>query len=201
MFSLKQLGTIMPNAATRGRAETFHPLLRSFMSRYEINTHARICCFLATVAVETAEFRFLQELWGPTQAQLRYEPPSRKARQLGNTEQGDGYRFRGRGLIQITGRYNYRVLSEAFEVGFVSAPDQLCEPKWATRSACWWWWQNDCNKIADTMGIEGVSKRVNLGNENHPSTPNHMDRRQNYFDLASQVIPDFSDVISGVAPP
>ena len=166
MFSLKQLGTIMPNAATRGRAETFHPLLRSFMSRYEINTHARICCFLATVAVETAEFRFLQELWGPTQAQLRYEPPSRKARQLGNTEQGDGYRFRGRGLIQITGRYNYRVLSEAFEVGFVSAPDQL-----------------------------------NLGNENHPSTPNHMDRRQNYFDLASQVIPDFSDVISGVAPP
>ena len=80
------------------------------MTEFAIESPARMAAFIAQLAHESGQFRFMEEIWGPTPAQQRYEPPSSLATDLGNTDAGDGKRFKGRGPIQITGRANYRAL-------------------------------------------------------------------------------------------
>lgn len=89
--------------------------------RYHINTPARLAAFLAQIGHESGKLAWTRELWGPTGPQSRYDGRE----DLGNTEPGDGYRFRGRGLIQITGRDNYRTASDALGHDFIADPDTL----------------------------------------------------------------------------
>ena len=81
----------------------------------------------------------------------------------GDEESGDGYRFRGRGLIQLTGKSNYIACSEDLEVDLIENPDYLITPEGAARSAAWFWSANDLNKYADADDIVGCTKRVNGG--------------------------------------
>jgi putative chitinase len=82
---------------------------------------------------------------------------------LGNTEPGDGWRFRGRGLKQLTGRSNYRLCGEAIGVNLVSSPERLLEPELATRSAGWFWHSNGLNELADRGDVAAMTKRINGG--------------------------------------
>lgn len=200
MFTLKQLNEIMPQGAKLKRTDKFYSFILGGMRAYNITTVERAACFLATVAVETGEFQYVRELWGPTSQQLKYDPPNAKARELGNINEGDGFKYRGRGLIQITGRDNYARASVGLNQDFVAKPELIEQPLWAVEVSCWWWTTHDCNRIADTKGIIGVSRKVNLGNENSSATPNHMEQRQAYFNKAMTVLnrPDFSNVESGV---
>ncbi len=91
------------------RAQTFAPLIDQAAPDFEINTQERMAAFLAQVGHESGGLHWLVELWGPTATQLRYEGRA----DLGNTEPGDGVRYKGRGLIQLTGRENYRKAGEA----------------------------------------------------------------------------------------
>jgi putative chitinase len=124
-----------------------------------IVTPVRIKAFLAQVGHESGRLRYLREIWGPTPAQQRYE--GRK--DLGNTEPGDGRRYLGRGLIQITGRANYQRLSDALGEDFVALPDMLESPRWACMSAAWFWQSRDLNELADAGEFDTITRRINGG--------------------------------------
>ena len=84
---------------------------------------------MGTAWHETGRFKYASEIWGPTKQQLKYEPPSAKARELGNSMKGDGYRFRGRGFVQLTGRGNYAKASDLVGIDLVAKPDRVKEPE------------------------------------------------------------------------
>jgi len=100
---------------------------------------------------------------GPTLAQQGYEPPSEKATELGNTQPGDGFRFRGRGLIQVTGRANYGTCGQALGVDLESDPGQLANPELACRSAAWFWKSHGLNELADAGQFQDITRRINGG--------------------------------------
>jgi len=91
--------------------------------------------YLAQLGTESGGFKYLAEIWGPSAAQLTYEGRDG----LGNTEPGDGYKFRGRGWIQITGRANYRKAGEYLGVDLENNPDLASDPDLASEIAAWYW--------------------------------------------------------------
>jgi putative chitinase len=138
MVSDNQMGEIMPSLSQAKRA-LYMPFLQQAMEGFEINTPLRIAAFLAQVAHESAEFRFMEEIWGPTAAQQRYEPVTKKSQALGNTELGDGKRFKGRGPIQITGRANYKKYGDGLGVDLISDPTRAALPEIGFRTAGLYW--------------------------------------------------------------
>jgi putative chitinase len=95
----------------------------------------------------------------------------------GNEASGDGWRYRGRGLIQLTGRANVAAASQALNVDYLSNPDWLVIPVNAARSSAWWWHANRVNSVADAGDWLGVSRAVNLGNPRSTATPVGLDDR------------------------
>jgi putative chitinase len=81
----------------------------------------------------------------------------------GSVESQDGSRYIGRGLKQLTGKHNYTLISKDFGVDFVSSPELLEEPLWASLSAGWFWDENNLNKIADSLDFVLLTKRINGG--------------------------------------
>lgn len=146
------------------RAVTFLPYIEAAMLEFGIDTPARQAAFLAQIGHESGGLHWLVELWGPTDAQRRYE----MRYDLGNTNPGDGLRFRGRGLIQLTGRANYVKASEALDVDLIAEPQRLGEPELAARSAAWFWSTHGCNELADSGDFEKLTRRVNGGLNGYP---------------------------------
>jgi putative chitinase len=141
------------------RAATFAPFLNAAMDEYGIDTPARVAAFLAQVGHESGRLKWIREIWGPTSAQLRYEGRA----DLGNTQPGDGRRFLGRGLIQITGRANYQRVSNAMGEDFIAEPERLETPKWACLSAAWFWSDRGLNELTDDGKFDAVTRRINGG--------------------------------------
>ena len=141
------------------RAERFADPLTAAMEEFDISTPARQAPFLANVGHESGGLRWLVELWGPTIAQQRYEG----RRDLGNVQPGDGFKFRGRGLLQTTGRANYAVLSGHLGIDYLSDPDRLAQPVDASRSACYFWQSHNLNQYADVGDFLTVVKKINGG--------------------------------------
>lgn len=158
------------------RAATFTPALNTAMWSAAIVTPERIRAFLAQVGHESGRLKWVREIWGPTSQQLKYErdfgaawPPTKEDRRnkvaytLGNVERGDGHRFMGRGLIQITGRTNYELISNALEQDFLVSPALLERPDFACLSASQFWFDNDLNKLADAGDLDTITKKINGG--------------------------------------
>lgn len=145
------------------RAAAWLSPITAAMDIYQINTPARQAAFLAQIGHESGGMNWTHELWGPTSAQKAYEPPSPKATTLGNTQLGDGFRFRGRGLIQITGRANYDAVGRALCLDCTNNPDLLILPEWASESAAWWWQQHGLNELADAGNFEKITHVINGG--------------------------------------
>jgi putative chitinase len=141
------------------RAETFLPFILAVFDEFEINTPLRQAAFLAQVGHESGGLHWLVELWGPTPAQSRYEGRA----DLGNTEPGDGYNYRGRGLIQTTGRDNYAKTGEALDQPLIEHPELLGTPELAARSAGWFWQAHGLNELADAEQFEIITRRINGG--------------------------------------
>jgi len=126
---------------------------------YNINTPLRVAAFLAQIGHESGRLRYVKELWGPTVWQQGYEGRA----DLGNTQKGDGSKFRGRGLIQITGRYNYRLCGEALGLDLLEHPELLEDPHYAVMSAAWYWDGRCLNKYADAGDFDHITRRINGG--------------------------------------
>lgn len=146
------------------RAVEWLPAIEAAMAEFGIDTPARQAAFLAQIGHESGGLKWTVELWGPTEAQRRYE--GRK--DLGNVQIGDGFRFRGRGLIQTTGRHNYLATGKALGVDLIAKPELLALPPLAARSAAWYWQSRGLNALADAGDFERITKRINGGLNGQP---------------------------------
>ena len=112
--------------------------------------------FLAQIAHESGGFVYTREIWGPTPQQARYEGRT----DLGNTQPGDGSLYRGRGLIQVTGRANYAACALALDLPLLDQPELLERPMPAARSAGWFWQAHGLDALDD---FERMTRRINGG--------------------------------------
>jgi predicted chitinase len=175
-----QLEQIMPNLPEAKR-DSYLPFLVKAMEDHKINTPLRAAAFLAQIAHESAELRFMQELWGPTAQQNKYEPPSDLATSLGNTQPGDGKRYRGRGPIQITGRANYKKYGDLLGVDLVANPDLAAQPEFAFQIAGLFWNMRGLNELADAENFTTITKRINGGLTG-------LQERERYYDVAKKAL-------------
>lgn len=164
-----QVATGCPRLAL---AAMWLPEIEMAMGAYNIDSPLRKAAFLAEIGHESGGLRYTTELWGPTPAQRRYE--GRK--DLGNTEPGDGSKFPGHGLIQVTGRYNHARVRDRLRAKFpgMNVPDfeanpkALAEMRWAALSAADFWDDHGLNKWADLGDFDGVSDIINRGRKTAP---------------------------------
>ncbi|WP_322055615.1 glycoside hydrolase family 19 protein [Burkholderia cenocepacia] len=159
------------------RATPWADPLSAAMALYAIDSPARQAAFLAQCGHETGGFQWLREIWGPTAAQRAYEPPAAKAAELGNTQKGDGFRYRGGGLLQITGRYNYRVMGQKIGINLEGNPDQISQPSVAAEVSAQFWADHALSAFADAGEFLSISRAINLGNPRSAATPNGMPDR------------------------
>jgi putative chitinase len=160
-----QLQGIMPGTPAAKR-DALLPFLQAAMREFAIESPARAAAFLAQLAHESGQFRFMEEIWGPTAAQRRYEPASTLAANLGNSEAGDGLRFKGRGPIQITGRANYRRFGDLLGTDLVAQPERAALPELAFRIAGLFWSKKGLNELADRVSPDAfreITRRINGG--------------------------------------
>jgi putative chitinase len=177
-----QLQRIMPHLPA-AKAEVFLPHLNQALHDYGVDTMLRTAAFIAQLAHESAEFKFMEEIWGPTDAQRRYEPISALAARLGNTEAGDGKRFKGRGPIQITGRANYSRYGKLLAHDLIAEPELAAKPEVGFSIAGLFWASNNLNEKADIQDFIAITKRINGG-------INGLEERQRYYALAKAVLDD-----------
>ncbi|WP_339418240.1 MULTISPECIES: glycoside hydrolase family 19 protein [unclassified Pseudomonas] len=163
LITLPQLIQILPGAF-RG-ASLFLTAFNAAFARYEIDSARRAAAFIAQVGHESGALRYVCEL-GSEQYLSKYDTGLLAAR-LGNTPEadGDGQKYRGRGLIQITGRRNYLACSRALfgDERLLQAPTLLEQPQWAVESAAWFWQSNGLNELADKDQFTTITRRINGG--------------------------------------
>lgn len=150
----QQLQRIVPGLSD-AKAREVAPHLNRAMAEANIHTPERKAAFVAQLAHESGGFQHMQE----TGSGARYEG----RRELGNTQPGDGERFKGRGFIQITGRANYAAASRALGEDFVNHPERASTPENAARIAAWYWNSRGLNGLADRGDFRGITQRINGG--------------------------------------
>lgn len=186
MLTLSQLKQLLPK---NPYVEHWHHALEQLFPDYDINTPRRMAAFIAQCSHESGGFMVLKENLNYKPASLRklfskYFPTDELAQQycakpnkqaaianriygnrMGNGDEssGDGYRFCGRGLIQLTGRSNYQSFADSLEMNINDVPEYLATFEGAAQSACWFWETNGLNKYADSGDILGLTKRINGG--------------------------------------
>jgi putative chitinase len=150
------------------RAREWLPHINETLRLFRIDTPARAAAFLAQISHESGRLAYTSEIWGPTAAQRRYEGRA----DLGNTQPGDGSRYRGHGLIQTTGRANHASTRNGLRSprfclhsapDFEADPDALALPRWAALSAGWYWHSRDINTLADAGQFDAITTRINGG--------------------------------------
>src|SRR6056300_1978888 len=190
-------------------ADDWYDALCKLLPKYGITTERRVAHFLSQCAHESAGFKKLEENLNYSAKALRAvfgryfgEPPKRDADEyhrqpemianyvymdefrkykMGNVEEGDGWRFRGRGLKQLTGRENYTRFGKSVDMSAEEAAEYVATPAGAIESACWFWNANNLNDIADTDNVVKMTKKINGGNIG-------LDDRQKRYKHALQVL-------------
>lgn len=155
ILSLENLIAIIQNVQ---RAKLYHKGLNVTFQEFKINTPQRLSSFLAQVCHESAGFIYAEEIASGHAYEGRKD--------LGNIVSGDGRRFKGRGLIQLTGRHNYKTCGEALKLDLINFPQKAAEPANAPRIAGWFWNSRNLNKLADQHNISAfkqITRRINGG--------------------------------------
>lgn len=169
----EQILTIMPNA--KSRVDQFLGYINGYAKEFDITTPLRIAHYLAQVAHESAELRYTKELASGKAYEWRAD--------LGNTHRGDGVRYKGRGLIQITGRANYQAYARYCGFDVVSSPELLERPLGAVRSSMWYWKKNGLNALADADDINRITRKINGGYNGLEDRKKYLVRAKKMFNL------------------
>ncbi len=185
-LTLQQLKQLLPK---NPYVENWHKALSQLLPEYEINTPQRVAAFVAQCAHESGGFMVLKEnlnYRAPTLRKIfpKYFPTDEMANQYaampnkqeaianlvyanrmgnGGPETGDGYRYCGRGLIQLTGKTNYTWFAASLDIPVEEAAEYLQTFEGAAQSACWFWETNNLNRSADVGDIKGLTKAINGG--------------------------------------
>jgi putative chitinase len=148
-----QLRAVMPYSASR--PDLYAQPLTEAAAEFGIDTPKRLAAWIAQIAHESGELRYVRELASGGAYEGR--------RDLGNTQPGDGPRFRGRGLLQITGRANYAACGTALGIALLDEPELLERPIPACRSAGWFWQSRSLNRFADSNEFGLLTRAINGG--------------------------------------
>lgn len=185
MLSMTQMKAVLPRL-NWDKAQLYISFISTVLPKYGIDTPLLQAHFLAQVAHESGGLQFTEEnlnysVQGLRSVFRKYFPtidianeyarqPKKIANRVyanrmgnGSEASGDGYKFRGRGLIQLTGKDNYQKFSLDSGIDVVTNPDLLLQPEWALTSACWFWNKNKLNKYADQDDMIMVTKKINGG--------------------------------------
>ncbi|WP_321837821.1 glycoside hydrolase family 19 protein [Pseudomonas kulmbachensis] len=180
-ITTQQLLQILPNAGQS--AGVFVSALNTAMNHYQIVGLKRVAAFIAQVGHESGQLKCLVENLNYSADALRKTWPSRfdvelatavarkpehianiaYGNRMGNTASGDGWKYRGRGLIQVTGKANYRACGETLGLDLITQPELLEKPQHACMSAAWFWASNGLNTLADAGKFDAITQRINGG--------------------------------------
>lgn len=181
-ITVKQLLAIMPNArAYVAKNKNFAGCsiesivlrLNKYAKEFGIDSPQRWAHYLAQIAHESMELRYSEEIASGKAYEGRKD--------LGNVIKGDGVRFKGRGLIQLTGRTNYTTYKDFCGFDVVKHPELLCKPVGAVRSSMWFWHKKGLNELADRDEFMLITKKINGGT-------NGIEDRRKYLGRAKKVL-------------
>jgi putative chitinase len=174
-LTLPQLRAAMPNAPLQ-RLAAYLPHLQAALVEFDISTPKRIAAFLAQLAHESAELRYMEEIASGEAYEGRHD--------LGNTDPGDGKRYKGRGPIQITGKNNYEVAGKALGLDLVGNPALATQASVGFRIAGWFWKTRALNGLADggtSDDFDHISRRINGG-------LNGLESRRRYWAITKKAL-------------
>jgi len=201
ILTVEQLQQMIP---TNQNVGDWHESLEKILPDYDITTPERVAMFVAQCAHESGDFRRLKENLNYRAESLVRTWPKRfptlefakkyannpelianyvYANRLGNgsTESGEGWKYIGRGLIQITGKSNYTDFAKTYDLDLEEVPDYLMTYDGAVLSACWFWNMRDLNTPSDALDVETVTLRINGGYTG-------LEERKERFDYAIQIL-------------
>lgn len=182
-ITTNQLLEIMPNARSylsknknfAGYSlESIVLRINKYAKEFKIDSPLRWAHYLAQIAHESLELRYSEEIASGKAYEGRKD--------LGNIYKGDGVKFKGRGLIQLTGRTNYTNYKNFCGFDVVAKPELLCQPVGAIRSSMWFWSKKGLNELADMDDFMTITKRIN------GSKPNGVESRKTYLNRAYKVL-------------
>jgi putative chitinase len=151
----EKLAVVLPRAMPSSIDKFFDPLVQG-MTRYGITSDLQMAHFIAQIGHESASFLYMSEIADGSAYEGRKD--------LGNTQPGDGRRFKGRGLIQLTGRANYEKYSKYTGIDYVENPERLAtDPFACVDAACWFWKDRGVDRLAELDDAKAVTKRINGG--------------------------------------
>lgn len=182
---------------SEANADKYLQFIKGACKAFDINSQLRLAAFLAQIGHESNNLSAVVENLNYSKEGLNATWPNRfptvesavpyhrnpvrianrvYANRMGNGDEssGEGFLYRGRGLIQLTGKSMYQQLSQEFGVDFVSNPDLLLQPMWCAISAAWYWKLKDLNELADNGDTLVITKRINGG------THGLLDRKERY---------------------
>ena len=171
-ISASQLLQIVPTLDA-GQAPAIAQNLNAAMAEANITTPQQQAMFVAQLAHESGGFQFMEEIASGAAYEGRAD--------LGNTQPGDGVRYKGRGYIQVTGRYNYGQAGEALGLELVNNPGLAAQPENAARIAAWYWTSRNINEAADSGDFVQVTRLINGGT-------NGLADRQSYYARAQAAL-------------
>lgn len=168
-ISASQLLQIVPSLDP-GRAPAIAQNLNAAMAEANITSAQQQAMFVAQLAHESAGFQYMEEIASGAAYEGRAD--------LGNTEPGDGVRYKGRGYIQVTGRYNYAQAGEALGLDLVNNPDLAAQPENAARIAAWYWTSRNINEAANSGDFVQATRLINGGINGLADRQDHYARAQ-----------------------
>jgi putative chitinase len=168
---------IIKKLAPTSKDEIVIPLveyLNKHMSKYDVDNYLRVCHFLAQAAHESASFRTLEEYASGEAYEGRKD--------LGNTHKGDGIRYKGRGIFQLTGRANYAKIGKVIGIDLENNPELAEFPEVSVLTALEYWKSRSLNALADKDDVEGITRKINGG-------LNGFEDRKKYLSKIKSILP------------